>query len=473
METLVLKAHLDQRRETVVMAAGHANAPLRRELLAGLLDRADAEPKYARRLRMLVAACLETIPDVPSAARDRVDRCVSRLIPPRNLGEARRLAAAGEDVLGRLPESLEGLSETQAVATVRTAWLVNGSAAIDVLARYAADPRARVQAELAGAWSYFEPHTYAEKVLADAPLNDGELTIDDPALLPALRSLRHMARLEVDLPRAAGLECLRGVPALTKIKAKDVRPESLELLAEHRGLESVDLSINGIIEDVSALLELPSLRKLELSPAGFGSGLGFVTCLPQLKVLILDGLGDVRDLSPITAQRALERLDLRDCGHLTDLDVLGPHEALGWLALEGADLGHDGCAQIAAAFPQVNVLCLIDSEWAERLDGLVGMSREFVWLKLCPRLRDLGPLAMFPRLLWLNLDRIPFTDLNPLAGLSELRTLALRDAPDDVDLAPLAGLRDLDLLLIEGQRVLGADRLHKSTKIIWRPRIRA
>jgi hypothetical protein len=53
MDLLVRNAHHDEWRETIVMAAGHANEPLRRELINGILGRAQAEPKRARRLKLL------------------------------------------------------------------------------------------------------------------------------------------------------------------------------------------------------------------------------------------------------------------------------------------------------------------------------------------------------------------------------------------------------------------------------------
>jgi hypothetical protein len=230
------------------MAAGHANGPLRRELLTGLLDRAEAEPRYGHRLRMLVAACLETIPDVPRESHDRVERCVSRLIPPRNAAEARRLASAGEEILRRLPESLEGLSEAQAVATVRTAWLVNGPRALEILSHYATDPRSKVQKELVTAWDYFEPHTYAERVLADAPLV-ARLPLQTLELAHCsgvrdLGPLARLGRLEVlglwgsnftDLTPLASLSSLRYLTLYDVADGLDLTP-----LAKLRGL-SVEL----------------------------------------------------------------------------------------------------------------------------------------------------------------------------------------------------------------------------------------
>jgi len=44
MDLLVTNAHRDQWQEIIVMAAGHANAPLRRELLAGLIGRIHKSP---------------------------------------------------------------------------------------------------------------------------------------------------------------------------------------------------------------------------------------------------------------------------------------------------------------------------------------------------------------------------------------------------------------------------------------------
>jgi Leucine-rich repeat (LRR) protein len=495
VETLVKKAHLDQWRETVVMAAGHTNAPLRHQLLSDLLDRADARSRHAHRLRMLVAACLETIPDVPSNLRARVDRCVSTLIPPRNVAQARRLAAAGEEVLERLPESLEELSEARAVATVRTAWLVNGESAMGVLARYAADPRWKVQSELIDAWNYFEPHAYAERVLRDAPLDDGWLTVGNPTLLPALRSLRSLRRLIVNLPRGTGLECLTGVPALAHLNADRVRPDALHLLAGHSSLESLQLTVDGVIEDVAPLLALPSLESLDVTTSGFSGGLAFVAALPALRELRLAGLRDIRDFAPIGAQRTLERLDLDGCPSLSDLEVLRPLGKLWSLDLASASLGEGGCAQIADVFPRLRHLYLPGNEWVDQLDALANLPLELVQLKGCFQLTDIGPLARLRDLEYLDLNGVPFTDLEPLAelqqlgslfiggcgrdvsltplsGLQALRSLSLLDADDGVDLGPLAGLRDLNIRLYEGQTVLGTERLHGSTKIHWVPRSR-
>lgn len=88
LEPLLAQAHKDQWREPIIMAAGHANAPQRAELLAGLLSRIDSEPRNARRLRLLVAGCLETLPAIPVDLRDEIEACLDDLMPPRDLASA-------------------------------------------------------------------------------------------------------------------------------------------------------------------------------------------------------------------------------------------------------------------------------------------------------------------------------------------------------------------------------------------------
>ncbi|TYK43021.1 NACHT domain-containing protein [Actinomadura decatromicini] len=169
MDLLVKNAHRDTWRETVIMAAGHVNEPLRRELLTGILTRAHAEKPRARALKLVAVACLETLPSVPEDLQRDLDQCLDDLIPPRNDAAARSLATAGEPVLARLPDTLDGLNSAALEATVRTAWLVNGPDSLEVLARYASHPNSLVQWELSEAWRYFDCDEFTERVLTHLP----------------------------------------------------------------------------------------------------------------------------------------------------------------------------------------------------------------------------------------------------------------------------------------------------------------
>ncbi|WP_433871630.1 NACHT domain-containing protein [Saccharopolyspora sp. CA-218241] len=171
---LVDKAHSDQWRETVVMAAGLLNRRGRADLIDGVLDRADSgKPRLRRRLRLLAATCRESAHDLPPEASARLDGAIGALLPPRSRRESQSLATIGDTMLDRLPDDLRALTDAQAAATVRTVALINGPEALHKLSCFAEDGRPRVQVELTEAWPLFEPESYARSVLADAPLFGG------------------------------------------------------------------------------------------------------------------------------------------------------------------------------------------------------------------------------------------------------------------------------------------------------------
>ncbi|MEV0402810.1 NACHT domain-containing protein [Actinoallomurus sp. NPDC050550] len=490
VEILVDKAHLDQWRDTVVMAAGHANAPSRGELLTGLLDRADREPKNAHRLRMVVAACLETVPDLPGECRDRVEDCVSTLIPPRDSADARRLATVGEEILQRLPTTLKGISEHRAAASAEAAWLINGPRAMDVLARYATDPRAEIQDELIAAWDYFEPHAYAERVLAEAPLLDGSLHILNPALLPAVPALRRLTDLSVNLRSGVGLECLSGVPALKRLEASGVRPDGVSVVADHPGLERVLLNIDGVLSDLAPFLALPALAELIVYPDRFASELRLLQRIPRLRSLGLGGLDDVADLSPLARCGELRELRLFRCRRITGIDDLRPLSALHHLTLSGARLDEGAVTRLVDAFPALTGLSLDGGEWCAGLGVLGSLPLTMLCITHADHVTSLDAIACFPTMRELALTEASVTDLAPLAELPALdrltlsrlrvpadleplrdhpglRQLLLDDAAEDLDLSPLGGIRHLTVCLRAGQSVRGLDRLHRTAHVVW------
>jgi hypothetical protein len=67
---------------------------------------------------------------------------------------------------------------------VRSAWLINGPAALDVLSRHGTDERPQVQEELITGWEYFEPETYARRVLDETPWCGGQLILRTTRVLP-------------------------------------------------------------------------------------------------------------------------------------------------------------------------------------------------------------------------------------------------------------------------------------------------
>jgi hypothetical protein len=193
VETLVARAHQDSWTQTIVLACGHGQRSQVTELLTEVLDRADREPRRARRLRLLAAACLETVRDVDPDVHDRIDAIIrDRLVPPRSKKETTSLATIGHRVLRYLPTDLDELSDAAAGATVRSAALVGSPEAMARLAGYARDPRRNVQEALLEAWLNFDPQRYAEEVLADAPLDNGYARITTARLIPYLDLLQRL-----------------------------------------------------------------------------------------------------------------------------------------------------------------------------------------------------------------------------------------------------------------------------------------
>jgi NACHT domain-containing protein len=445
MEPLVAQAHRDQWRETVIMAAGHAHARERRDLLTGLLHRIRTEPRHARRLKLLVAACTETLSSIPASLRDEVEQCMDDLVPPRDLASARSLSNVGEPVLERLPTTLDGLSVAAARAVVRTAWMVNGPDALDLLARYGREPRPAIQEELVKAWEYFDPDLYARRVLADLPLDDGVVDLPDPDMLSAARHLAHLKRLQVHGRVPTDLSLIGALPQ--SLEHLYVRPASGDLspLVEHaETLKS--LSIYAPITDFSPLLRLRKLDSLFLDGAELAK-LGFMSKLPPLRRLSLSSLERVVDFTPLCEHSSLLTLYLHGCRALSDLDHLPSLSGLNGLGLTRSSLTC-GLADLARRAPNLEMLDLDASTWAGDLAGLAALDLQILSLSGCPAVSDVAPIGRLAGLTRLDLNRTGVSDLAPLAGLAELETLSLTGCRKVTDLAPLASLRKLRYLHI-------------------------
>ncbi|MEV8632678.1 NACHT domain-containing protein [Streptosporangium sp. NPDC051023] len=449
VEPLVERAHLDQWRETVVMAAGHANAPVRHELLRGLLDRIDEEDRHGRRLRLLVAGCLETIQELPRDLEDRVEACLATVIPPRNAAEARVLALAGEEILRRLPDDLGGLSQARAAATVRTCWLINGADALRKLAGYRKDPRWKVQQELIAGWNYFDPERYSAEVLADAVLLDSALTIENPRQLGALQHLGRLRSLHVsmdDFP-IDDLGFLRHLPSLRWLHLDSVGEADLGEVAFPAELEHLSIGMQvRRSADLGLLARLSGLRSLSLRNLDFEADLGFLDSLPRLDSLVLSNVERVRDFGPVARQTELDTLSLYGANQLTDAAFFASFPRLGRLNVSFLNV-HGGLAALAEHCPGLVNLRLWDTSVGD-LGALNVLDLTLLALSDCPEVTDLGPLAGQRKLETLILTDSAVSDLGPLAALRELRTLFLTGSSWGTDLSPLASLdalRDIDL----------------------------
>ncbi|KUN57521.1 ATP-binding protein [Streptomyces canus] len=341
---LVGRAHLDLWRETIIMAAGHANTRQREELLGGILSRADEEPRHARTLRLLAAACQETLPSVKNELAVRLDEAVTKLLPARRKTDPPALAAVGPSLLRWLPRSLEQLSENGARQTVRTVALIGGEESLELLAGYVGDDREGVVNELIHAWDYFDADTYADVVLSRLQLAGHQVVLNHSGQLHAASRLRSLEDVRIDHP-VRGLEFLAELPPLRQLWVLTLSEGAdLSYLQVHPGLEHLMLWGSGPMRGTSVLSDLPELSWVGLPLSG-DLDLNTLRLIPKLKVLNLSRT-EGQDLSPLATLTSLR--DLHVVGY-DECAPIGLEELAGMTRLESLWLyDHDVNAWLAA-----------------------------------------------------------------------------------------------------------------------------
>lgn len=431
IDLLIGKASSDLWRETVLMACAHASAEQRGRLLSGILDRAEsAGAKVARQLRLLAAACRETATFAPAGVLDRVDACIEGLIPPRNRKESRSLATVGETILHHLPPALDDLSPAQAAACFRTAVLVNGPLALDLLARYATDPRNEVQREAVRSWRYFDAGQYTRRVLADAPLelvqraSSGHVTVDFAAAIPHLSALRNLR------------SCIIGLQDESSID--DAVCSELAILSRLRRLSIYSNTAPTTLSDLGRLTELESL---DLNfDTGWPTEIDFLARLNKLQSLNLIGIEDLHNFEFLQQLPQLAEFRVLDSPILSWMDcIVNPAQLT---RIDAYQVGsREELRRITATFPGV---------------------KNF-WLKNCPELIDLEPLAELS-LEILVLIKCPMINFASVAKHPTLTWITIDSPLQPVDLSPLAD-STLTVALNPGVKALGIEKLGPGVKL--------
>ncbi|MEV6557905.1 NACHT domain-containing protein [Nocardia sp. NPDC051756] len=387
MGNLVGRAHLDVWRDTIIMAAGHANSSQRGELINGILDRATDNDQSGRHLRLLAASCWETIESLSGELALRLDETIAGLVPPQDLDEAASLVAVGEPLLRYLPKNLDDIPDVSAMTTVRTAALVGGPASLRLLGRYAKDSRQEIQQELINTWDYYDSTEYATEVLANFPAQPGlDLWLWRPRQWKPIVRLRNLRSLIVEFPSSIGTLAADGLPAAP-------------LLSLFRLTGVNDLST------LTASRELGYLHELVLATNDHQA--------------VLDGLDT---LAACTGLRRLQLVGWRSLPRLTSLPA-----SLRILGLEPVPV-------------EYNLSCLVDHELSElSLSGegapaalttagrALGLER--LTLADCDLVDELPALAaLLPRLRSLDLSAVTLPDdLTPLGDFALLETISLND----------------------------------------------
>ncbi|MFI1652430.1 NACHT domain-containing protein [Streptomyces avidinii] len=430
---LVRHAHEDTWDDVVRMAVGHARPDERAGLLRQLLRRSEKVKSHRNRLVLLAAACLDHAPELAPEIHGEVQARTSKLLPPRTPEQAEDLAKAGEMVLELLPGP-DGLSEAEAASCIRTAALVGGDRALQVIAGFGRDHRYEVAHEVSESWGRFETADYAETVLAGASSGEAHLHIRTPEQLKAYEELSHIRRVHLSwygrVPAAISsrrdLEwlVLQGNPELRDLSA----------LAGHDALRHLGVFDCPKLEGIEPVGGL-SVNSLSFGYVPEGMSLAPLAGVAGLRSLVIGFEPKERRLADIPAAPGLTKLTLWQGARGISLDGLGRWPALASLTVSG----DAQCAQLVEGPP---------------LTGLTSLQIRFTTLV------DLDHLLPYQNLKEMMLLRCGLNGgLEPLRNIPALTRLRLAECAGTVDISPLAGADHLRLELDRQTSFTGIERI--------------
>ncbi|MBT2490060.1 NACHT domain-containing protein [Streptomyces sp. ISL-96] len=426
---LVQNAHDDQWDDVVQMAVGHARAEERARLLRQLLRRADKAKRWRHRLVLLAAACLEHAPELDPAVRGDVQARTEELLPPKNLDEAEELAKVGELVL-ELLSGPEGLDEWCAQAVVRTAGLIGGDAALEVITRFRADTRFRVAFEVSKHWDAFDTREYAERVLSGAALPRTYLKVRTREQVAELPGLHHLTWVRLEGPHGIPSEITDHTSLESLFFHQDPGLCDLSPLSALRQLKSLGFDTCPSVRALGPLPGLP-LRQLYLYRLAEGLSLAPLAELPELRVLGLDFPPQEARVGDIPAGAGLTHLYLLGESRVLRLDGLERWPALRDLTI----VGDEQAGQLAR------------QRHSSQLTGLSLREQSALDLSTVVRHQELRELLLGTCEL--------VSGLEPLRDLPHLTRLRLSDCGGPLDLTPLADLEQLTVHTYLGTTVRG------------------
>lgn len=432
---LVRHAHDDQWHDVVQMAVAHARLDERARLLRQLLKRADRARKHRHRLVLLATASLEHAPELDPAVDAEVRRRTAELLPPRSWQEAEELAGVGDLILELLPgPEDEAESSGPPGWPIRTAAMVGGDAAYELIKRYRDDERDGIDAQLSDAWASFTPEPYARDILASRTWPRTHLTVANTDQMAALRYIPEVRSIRLtgnhkDLSPLASRSELNKLFVYKNRAVSDITP-----LASMHSITRVGLSVCPGIRDLSPLSELPLtwLSLVELHPAA-----------PK------------HQLEPLTNVREFHLGHNFPVGSVGEL-AIGPHltsltlaRGTGGMSMEGVERWSN-LKRIRLYYRQ-HLLQMASNSIIRNIESMYLVLQEISDLDM---LADCANL----RTLFLNHCHFP-TGLTPLRELHRLTDLYVyaHSEEEALDLAPLADLEDLTVHVGHEAKFTGFD----------------
>ena len=211
---------------------------------------------------------------------------------------------------------------------------------------------------------------------------------------------------------------------LVKLDLRDNKITDISPLVELQQLEWLCLWNNGV-EDISPLMSLSALRYLDMDTNAIRdiTALGYLTGLEELW---LNNNTNIRSFTALKQLTGLTKLGLKNTG-IGDgqLELLNGLQALEEMTLEENTITAEKFEALEKALPNCSIA---HSEllWSVTLGGRTYTSDAEEIVARSRGIKSLSGLEHFTNLTRLDLDDNEITDLSPLYGLTNLRTLSLR-----------------------------------------------
>ncbi|WP_176722359.1 NACHT domain-containing protein [Candidatus Thiosymbion oneisti] len=439
LDLLVQNAQDVQWREVVILATGLLPPKRAESLLQGLLARGDREPKDRHALYLVAVAGLEVLvatQDADSEIEQQIGERIEQILPPRDLTDARELAAAGDLAVPHLTDP-RSMTVDQAAASIRALTLIGTEPAYDALGPYLDDERAGVQRQIIAAYEVaHDPNAYVKS------------------------TFERMTKIGFSsVPGLSDISMLGACAKLQSLNLQWTRVSDLSPLGACVNLQSLDLQWTQV-SDLSPLGACSNLQSLDLSETKV-SDLSTLGVCSNLQSLDLGGT-PVRDVSDLGACAKLQSLDLRET-QVRDLSALGTCAKLQSLDLSGTQVSD------LSALGACSNLQSLDLRGTRVSDlSALGACAKLQSLDLREtQVRDVSALGTCANLQSLDLGRTQVSDLSALGACSNLQSLDLgRTQVSDVsDLGACSNLQSLDLRGTRVTRKQRADLMRRLPKL--------
>ncbi|ONI81390.1 hypothetical protein ALI144C_18780 [Actinosynnema sp. ALI-1.44] len=449
--TVVANAHLDQWQEVVVMSVGCASRPQRKELLSGLLARADVQPEYQSVLELLALASLETAPELDVELRADIQERARKLLPPKSLTAAKQFASAGPFVLDLLADAKPRTAK-ETVATLRAIAETGLPEALALLAKYRTDTRSAVRKELIRNWRGFDQEEYVVQVLNGSGL-DAVSIENDQERISSLRRFDGLKSVYVNWSLESDVD-LRGLPdsirLLSVVHDYAAPPGTVDFghIGHLANLAQLYVSVANA-ENLNVIDRLPNLTMLNIGRGVTAADIYSIQACASLERVVVARLDGLESLAPLAFAPSLRALHIAETTSLRNIDHIGlwartlydvavvdcavsdpaplaDLKRLVSLNLSGTTVTRvDGLASLSKlVMLNVSRTALIDISALARLANLREVDISFT------QIRDLSPLWDLPRL-----ERIIVDSSQPRRFASVLRNTAAYSLPEDTQLA--------------------------------------